>query len=642
VRIATRLLPVLALLLSIARAQTDWPIYGHDLGGTQYSPLRQITLRNVPLLKQAWVYHYGTGTSDEGDPFQDYRFEVTPIVVGGVMYLTTPPSRPGKQPVIDSAVVALEPETGKILWKHVFPSERRVHPRGIAYWAGDGTTAARVFFGTRRGYLTALDAKTGDLASGFGQEGEVDTYPGIVSDKVPPAWRDRYTVPNPVTVFRNLVITGSRPGMGEVGPPGPRGDIRAWDARTGKLVWTFHTVPQPGEPNHESWPGDSWKDRPGAGTWSTMTVDTDRGIIFAPLEAPQPDRRGEDRPGLNLYANSLIALDAATGKLLWYRQFVHHDVWDYDLPTPPLLIDVTRNGKKIPAVAQVGKTGLLFILERTTGDPIYPIEERPVPTVGRPGDELWPTQPFPLKPPPLARNSMTRADIAKITPELTAYCTKFWDDNRIQETGPYPQPKKDTSTLLFPGIWGGTNWGGLSFNPQLGYVFVNITNLPILNKTSVARRDAVTVQEATPGVRGPLAVGGFADPRTGTPCWAPPWGELTAVNVNTGDIAWKIPLGFTEALGEKGPQTGTFNLGGNIATASGLVFIAATNDRRLRAFDAKNGKELWSAELAASGHATPMTYLGKNGKQYVVIAAGGGTSLGNKRISDALTAFSLP
>ena len=633
-----------ALYIPLAHAQKDWPSYGHDLGSSQYSPLKQITPNNVSHLKQAWTYHYGLGTADDGDSFRDfrysdYRFEVTPIVVGGVMYLSTPASPPGKKPEVDSAVVALEPETGKVIWRYVSPKTRWIHGRGVAYWPGDGKTGPRLFFGTHGGYLTALDAKTGTLVRSFGQHGEVDAYVGVITEQVPAEWRDRYAIPNPVTIYRNLVITGARPG--ELGPPGPRGDIRAWDARTGALVWSFHTVPQPGELNHETWPGDSWKDRTGVNVWSAMTVDSERGIIFAPLGSASPDYRGKDRPGPNLYANSLVALDAATGKLIWYRQITHHDLWDYDLPTPPVLLDVVNSRKKIPAVAQVGKTGLLFIFERSTGQPVYPIEERPAPHGDDPDELEWPTQPFPLRPPPLARNSIRRDEIAKITPELHAYCTQFWDDNQIQNYGPYTRPKKEVSTLLFPGNLGGADWGGASFNSRLGYLFVNLNNLPVLNKRRVGTADNITKTNRN-GVTGFMAVNGFADPETALPCWAPPWGELVAVQVNTGEIAWKVPLGFTEALGEKGPKTGTYNLGGNIATAGGLVFIAATNDRRFRAFDAKTGKELWSVELEASGHATPITYLGRNGNQYVVIAAGGTSPIGGKRRSDALTAFSLP
>jgi glucose dehydrogenase len=647
VKVRTAIAGTLALALSAvsAQAQNDWPSYGHDRGGSQYSPLKQISTQNVAKLQRAWVYHYGVGASDLGDPFQDYRFEVTPLMVGGVMYLSTPASAPGRKPDVDSTVLALDPETGKVIWKYTLPRDRRIYGRGVAYWPGEGKTGARIVFGTHGGYLCALDAKTGKPVEGFGEKGQVDTYPGVTSENVPAVWRDRYTIPNPVSIYHNLIITGSRPGSGEAGPPGPRGDVRAWDARTGKFVWTFHTVPQPGEPGHETWGGDSWKDMPGAGVWSTMTVDTERGIVYAPIEAPQPDRSGGDRPGANLYANSLIALDANTGKLVWYKQLIHHDIWDYDLPTPPVLMNIVKDGKKIPAVAQEGKTGLLFILDRTNGEPVYPIEERPVPKSDNTEDPSWPTQPFPVKPPPLARTTMTRNDIAKVTPELQKYCQQFWDDNKIQDAQPYQRPTKGVSTLQFPGPLGGANWGGPSYDPQTGYLFVNVFNLAILDKIRISqagKQPAKLEWGRVGGVKGFFAVNGFADPANGTPCWAPPWGELIAVQVSTGEIAWRVPLGFTQGLGADGPKTGTYNMGGNIATAGGLIFIGATNDGRFRAFDTKTGKELWSAELDASGHATPMTYMGKNKKQYVVIAAGGGTAIGNPHISDSLIAFTLP
>jgi glucose dehydrogenase len=602
-------------------AQNDWPSYGHDRGGTQYSPLKQINASNVGQLRQAWVYHYGAGSSDQGDTGMDYRFEVTPLVVNGVMYISTPAA--SRKPDLKSAVVALEPETGNVMWKYV--SEQRIHGRGLSYWPGDGRTGPRLFFGTHGGYLSAVDARTGQLVRTFGNGGAVDAFAGVVSENVSADWRERYTIPNPVTIYRDLVITGARPG--ELGPPGPRGDIRAWDARTGALVWTFHTVPQPGEANHDTWPGDSWKDRTGVNTWSTMTVDVKRGIIFAPLGSASSDYHGADRPGPNLYADSLVALDAATGKLLWYQQITHHDLWDYDLPTPPTLIEVKKDGKTIPAVAQAGKTGLVFIFDRRNGQPVYPVEERPVPQGDDPKELPWPTQPFPSKPPPIARNSMTRDDIAKITPELEAYCTKIWDDNHTRNFGPYTLPLKDSATVNLPGSEGGANWGGSSFNPGLGYLFVNTMNRAVF-------------RPATGG--GPPGGSFYQDGPSRLPCWAPPWGELVAVQVNTGEIAWRVPLGITESLGEKGLKTGTLNLGGNIATAGGLVFIGATNDRRFRAFDARTGAELWTVELPASGHATPMTYLGRDGKQYVAIAAAGGTSVAAKQVSDVLVAFSLP
>lgn len=635
------------LIVTGLHAQGGWPSYGHDPGPADYSTLSQITPANVSKLEEAWVYHYGAGDSDGGDMGLDYRFEVTPLVADGVMYISSPASP--RKAGLEAAIVALEPETGKVIWKYESPEN--IHGRGIAYWPGGHGINPRIFFATNHGYLSAVDAKTGTLVDTFGESGRVDLYSGVVSDRVPPIWRDRYTVPNPVSIYHDLVITGARPG--ELGPPGPRGDIRAWDARAGKLVWTFHTVPQPGDANHDTWPGDSWKDRTGVNVWSLMTLDTKLGILYAGLGSASVDSNGADRPGPNLYADSLVALNATTGKLLWFHQLTHHDLWDFDLPTPPALIDVKRSGRIVPAVAQAGKNGFLFIYDRKTGNPIYPIEERPVPNGDDPKDPTWPTQPFPTVTPPLARVSMTRDEIAKITPEMESYCTKIWDDNHVENLGPYTPSLSTVSTINFPNGTGGANWSHPSFDPQLGLLFVNVSNngslhVPRPADSGSSASATAVVGEAPDGegpTRGRGGRGRFGPSFmfNGMPCWQPPWGELVAVNVNTGKIAWREPLGTTPSLGDKGLNTGAFNLGGSISTASGLVFIAATADRHFRAFDAEDGAVLWDFELPASGHATPITYTGKDGKQYIVVAAGGGTAIDRTgHLSDALMAFSLP
>ena len=632
----------------------QWPNYQHN---SNFSPLTAITPANVKNLAPAWTFNYGAGATSGGlFVGLDYRFEVQPLIIGGVMYISTPASQ--TNPSLQSTVSALEPETGKVIWQYKSP--RRIHGRGLTYWPGNGGVGPRLYAATDQGYLIAVDMKTGTLAEGFGDKGQVDVYVGVVSPEVGERRRDTYTVPNPIAIYRNVLITGGRPG--ENGPPQPRGDIRGWDAITGKLLWTFHVIPQPGEPNYGTWPDAAIKDRSGANSWSTMTVDQERGIVFAGLaDANRPV------PGENLYTGSIVALDATTGKLKWFHQLIHHDIWDFDLPTPPLLVNVRRNGRVIPAVLQTGKMNLVFIFNRETGEALYGLEERPVPQSDDPATYTSKTQPFPLKPGPIGRVGMTRDDINRITPEVEKYCTEFWDANTIQSSQLYSVPRRDAAMVTFPSSVGGPNWGPLSYNPQLGYVFISLHNTGTYRPARGSTRVDPAAEEGPGGPPGPSPRGNNqqgatpaaprAVPRIGgqfsyllpsgasIPCWAPPYGELVAVDVNTGEIAWHSTLGIQESLAEFGDaavKSGTRNLGGSIATASGLVFIGATNDRRFRAFDAKTGAELWSATLPASAHSTPVTYMGRDGAQYVVVAAAGGTNVGSGLpTSDALVAFKL-
>jgi len=603
------LVPVL-----MAADVTDWPHHDHDPGGRRYSPLTQITAANVTKLEKAWEFDTGPGGN----------LQVTPIVAGGLMYITT-----------GSTIFALEPETAKVVWQ--FEGDAVVSRRGVAYWPGDGSTTGRIFSGVGA-RMVALDAKTGVPVPTFGTTGYVDLKQGL-KDEVD----GNFSLVSPPIIFKDIVITGGN--NGEQAPSfGLYGDVRGWDARTGKLLWSFHTVPRGGEPGAETWENESWRNRSGTNMWAFFTVDVERGLVYVPLGSPTSDYYGADRPGKNLYGNSIVALEAATGKLKWYQQLVHHDLWDFDLPAAPTLIDVKRNGKTIPAVAVMTKMTLLFIFDRVTGEPIFGMEERPVAQSTVPGEKSWPTQPFPLKPAPLGRISFDPAkDFYTLTPEHEAYCRELFTKNRMYTHGLYTPPGTEDTMVSFPSTIGGGNWNGVAFDPTLGLAITNVMNVGQVAKMA-PRTDPQTgkpsfVRQSPWGG----AVGRFWNPETKLPCSAPPFGELVAVNVNTGDIAWHIPFGFVKELRAKGitANTGALNMGGPMLTASGLIFVGATNDNRFRAFETKTGKLLWETELEASGHTIPMTFLGKDGRQYIVIAAGGGSFIQSPRGSK-IVAFALP
>lgn len=609
-----RILGVWACLVPVAfaAAGADWPTRDGDPGGRRYSPLTQITPENVSTLQLAWSF-------DTGAP----NLQATPLVVDGTMYLGA-----------GSRIWALEPETGTVIWQ--FEAPAAVSRRGVAYWPGDGSTPPRIFSGAGDRML-ALDARTGRLAEEFGVGGYVDLRTGLQQDI-----DGRISLVSPPAVYKNIVITGGN--NGEQSPSvGLYGDIRGWDARTGKLVWSFHTVPRPGEPGHDTWEGESWKNRSGTNMWAFFTIDVERGIVYAPIGSPTSDYYGGDRKGKNLYGNSVVALDATTGQLKWFQQLVHHDLWDYDIPAAPALVDVTRNGETIPAVAVATKQNLLFFFDRRSGEPIYGIEERPVPQSTVPGEASWPTQPFPLKPPPLGRIDFDpETDFYTLTPEHAAYCKELWTKHAMYTKGPFTPPGTEGMMVTFPSTLGGANWGGVAYDPARGLVFTNVMNLGQVARMEfgVDRRSGQPTWRRTTPWGG--VVGRFWNPETKIPCSAPPFGELLAVNVNTGDIVWRVPFGFVEELKEKGfDATGALNIGGPIVTATGLLFVGATMDRRFRAFDASTGRVLWETELDAAAHSVPMTFMGRDGRQYVVVAAGGGSYLGSPP-GTKVVAFALP
>jgi len=607
-----------ALSAAALHAQNNWTHVGQDPGGTKYSTLDQINAGNVKNLQQAWTFHTGDKSG---------FFESTPLVIDGTMYVTA-----------QNGVYALDAQTGAQLWK--FESDGGTR-RGLTYWPGDDKTPARLF-GSAQERLISLDAKTGRLVPGFGEGGFVDMGT---------------TMASPASLYKDIIIT-----------PATSPIIRAYHARTGALLWKFDLVAQPGDPNSKTWEGESWKGVGGTNTWGYLTIDTERGIVYVPTSiAGENDYVGVTRPGDNLYGTSLVAIDIATGKKLWHQQLVHHDIWDNDLAAHPTLLDVTRNGRTIPAVAQINKMGLLFIFNRVTGEPIFGMEERPVPQSTVPGEKTSPTQPFPVKPEPLARNSIKRSELPKnISPEHTAYCEGLWEKYKLQDSVPYTPWKVDQDVVVFPGAIGGGNWQGVTFNKKLHLIITNVMNAGQWGH--LEKSEGAPLGGDQPGVggggrggrggRGGPDAGGpprsrepyrkvtpeggrFWDQKTQYSCAPTPWGELIAVDANTGDIAWRSPLGSFDELEAKGIKAGRPSLGGAITTAGDLVFIAATTDGYFRAFDAKNGAELWKTKLTVPGHSIPSTYMGKDGKQYVAITVGGGGFL-RSPLSDEVVAFRLP
>lgn len=693
-------------------ADRDWPVYLGDKAASHYSTLDAITPENVAQLEVAWIWR-------TGDARDQTQIQCNPLVIDGVMYATTPQLK----------VVALAADRGEELWRFE-PDEANGVNRGLAYWSDRDDE--RILFGVGH-WLHAIDARTGRLIESFGEKGRVDLRAGFDSDVSGLAIQAN----TPGVIHRDLIIMGMR--LGEGPAPAAPGDLRAYNVRTGRLEWRFHTIPRPGEPGYETWPPDAWKRVGGANVWTGMTLDEKRGLVFCPVGSAAFDFWGGDRVGDNLYANCVIALEAATGRLVWHFQLVRHDLWDRDPPSPPTLVTIRRDGREIPAVAQTTKSGHVFVLHRETGEPLFPVREIAVPSSDLAGEVAAPTQRVPVKPAPFARQLFTADEITDRTPEAhRAVLERF---SRLRPHALFQPPSRE-GTIIFPGFDGGAEWGGAAVDPN-GVLYVNSNEMPWVltmietggaaspgervyrqNCTGCHGPDrkgnaaagipsllgvedrltrAQTLEVIVKGrgvmpplgflaedereavvafLRGETEMGGTDDedpeqpgddeetagdtwqtylpdtredatppPYThtgynrwldpdGYPAVKPPWGTLNAIDLNTGEYLWRVPLGeYPELTAQGFPPTGTENYGGPLVTAGGVLFIGATRDACFRAFDVRTGRELWKYQLPAGGYATPATYA-VNGRQYVVIACGGG-KMGTPS-GDAYVAFALP
>jgi quinoprotein glucose dehydrogenase len=595
----------------------DWYNVGGDEGSTKFSTLSQITPANVTQLKTAWTYD----TGDRGGGARGW--EITPIVVNGIMYF----------PTSGGTVTALNADTGAVVWKNDLKTmgiKGNGSKYGVSYWPGNAQYAPRIVITTSGGQLVQFDAKTGAMWKKVGDNGIIDLAKGITEK-----FGGNYSPGTTPAIYKNIAILA--PSTGEQGRYGVPGDPRAFDLITGKELWRFHTVPRPGEANFGDWGLNGWQDRHGPGTWVPMTVDTKRGIVYIALGNATDQNYGGNRPGHNSYATSTIALNAQTGALVWSHAETYHDIFDWDVNAPPTFVDVHKDGQTIPAVAQSTKNGILWILNRETGKAVFGEEDRPVAPSDAPGEKSSPVQPFPLKPDPIARIAMTRHEVSNVTPESHEACLKLYD-TAVNE-GP-DTPYLMVPSIVFPSSEGGGGWGGASYDPQKHLIVVNTRSLGTMGVLQSSLSSGIFDSYAKRKIP-------FLDPH-GYPCSAPPWGEIMAINADTGDFVWREPLGDNKELEAKGvPVTGLANDGAPVLTATGLAFIGSTPDATFRAIDTATGKVLWTTSMPNNAVDTGLTYQGKSGKQYVAVPVSTGLSdmafpKSTSTANNLIMAWSLP
>ncbi len=620
----------LAALPVFAQAPAEWVAYGGDLGGTRFSPLDEINRQNVAGLKVAWTFR--TGDLDRSDVFRaKAAFECTPLMVDGTLYVTTPTAQ----------VFALDPMTGEKRWS--FDPQVNVNTgfseftnRGVSTWT-DGKSR-RIFLGTLDARLICLDAEAGKLVKEFGDGGTVDLKEGITLKGA-----GQYQVTSPPAILGDRIIVGSSMGDNRRMDV-EEGVVRCYDVKKGKLQWSWDPIPRKdSDPFADTWRGERVRSNGGANAWSIMSVDPERGLVFVPTTAPGPDHFGGERKGSNVYANSVVALRVKTGEVAWHFQVVHHDLWDYDIPCEPVLTDITVDGKKIPVVVQGTKIGHVFVLNRDTGEPVFPVEERSVPQTTVPGEETSATQPFPTIPAPLLEDLPQPFEIWEGVGELPG--EQAAEYGKLRYNGRFTPPSLEGS-IQFPSTAGGMNWGGLSVDPTKGVLVANMNRFAHLVRLIPRKEFRVEGQDLL-GLRGENAIQAGTDygmtRRTflvnGTFATPPPWGVIVGVEIATGKKLWERPLGY---VSEDLKEHGSAMIGGNILTAGGLIFVAATRDGTFRALDIETGATLWEDKLPVPAQSTPMTFRATDGgKQFVVVCAGGHGKAGTKQ-GDYVIAYALP